>query len=233
MVLVKKKNGKSRFCIDFRGVNEITKRDVYPLPRIDDSLAALEKGKFFTSLDLSDGYWQIAMEPASIEKTAFITDSGLYEFVVMPFGLSNAPATFQRYMDAVLAGLKWTCLIVYIDDIIIYSPTFEAHMNDLREVFGRLQGANLALNPVKCYICQVKLKYLGHIVSAEGIEADPVKIKAIVELRSPETAEEVRTLLGGCGFYRKFIPRFAELCAPLYELSWGGFLSGLLLKWGC
>ena len=159
------------------------------------------------------------MDKDSIEKTAFITDSGLYEFLVMPFGLSNAPATFQRYMDAVLAGLKWTCLLVYIDDIIIFSPTFEDHLRDLREVLTRLRNSNLSLNPEKCAVCKEKLNYLGHVVSAEGIEADPVKIKAILELRIPQSAEEVRTLLGGCGYYRKFIPRFAELCSPLYKLT--------------
>ena len=122
------------------------------------------------------------MEEESIEKTAFITEGGLFEFLVMPFGLSNAPATFQRYMDALLAGLKWKNLLVYLDDIIIFSATFEEHLDDIKEVLTRLEKANLKLNAEKCFICQDKLTYLGHVVSREGIEADYAKIKAIVEM---------------------------------------------------
>ena len=218
VVLVRKKNGKLRFCVDYRKLNNLTKKDVYPLPRIDDSLAALQKGKFFTSFDLSAGYWQIPMEKESIEKTAFITDSGLYEFNVMPFGLSNAPATFQRYMDAITAGLKWKSLLVYLDDIIVFSSTFEEHMNDLKEVLERLRTANLTLNPDKCFIFQNKLSYLGHVVSYEVIETDPRKIKAILSMKTPTNCEDLRTLLGCCGYYRKFIPQFAQLCCPLYKL---------------
>ena len=125
VVLVKKKDGKLRFCVDYRALNKLTKRDQYPLPRIDDSLAALQRGKFFSSLDLFAGYWQIPMHEASKEKTAFVCGDGLFEFNVMPFGLCNAPATFQRFMDVVLAGLKWQSLLVYLDDIIIFSPSAE------------------------------------------------------------------------------------------------------------
>ena len=150
IVLVKKKDGKLRFCIDYRGLNAITKKDVYPLPRIDDSLAMLSKGKFFTTLDLWAGFWQIPLNSKSKEKTAFITDSGLYEFNVMPFGLCNAPATFQRFMDATLAGLNWKTLVVYMDDIIIFSSTFEEHINDVEDVFKRLEKANVTLNQNKC-----------------------------------------------------------------------------------
>ena len=219
VVMVKKKNGKLRFCLDFRGLNKLTKKDVYPLPRIDDSLASLQTGKYFTTLDLSAGYWQIPMNEDSIEKTAFITQSGLFEFLVLPFGLTNAPATFQRYMDAITAGLKWKCLLVYLDDIIIFSPTFDDHLRDVEEVLKRLEEANLKLNPEKCFVCQDKLKYLGHIVSSEGIEADYDKIKAIVEMSSPENREELRTVLGGSNYYRKFIPKYAELCSPLYKIT--------------
>ncbi len=197
----------------------MTVRDVYPLPRIDDSLAALQKGVFFSTLDMNAGYWQIPMDEASKEKTAFITEGGLFEYNVMPFGLTNAPATFQRFMDATLAGLKWQCLLVYLDDIIIFSPTFEQHMIDLREVFGRLREVNIQLKPSKCHFFQNEIKYLGHIVSRHGIATDPDKVKAITELKSPKDASELRTFLGMCSYYRKFIPRFAELCGGLFELT--------------
>jgi hypothetical protein len=164
-VLVKKKDGKLRFCIDYRGLNKLTKKDVYPLPRIDDSLAILQKGQYFSTLDLYAGYWQIPLDENSKEKTAFSTDSGLYEFNVMPFGLCNAPATFQRFMDATMAGLKWKTLLVYMDDIIVFSATFNEHLNDLEEVFIRLKDANITLNLNKCSFFRKKIKYLGHTIS--------------------------------------------------------------------
>ena len=141
IVLIRKKDGKLRFCIDYRRLNKLTKSDIYPLPRIDDSLAALEKGHFFTTLGLFARYWQIQMEEESKDKTAFISESGLYQFEVMPFGLKTAGATFQRFMDAVLAGLKWKSLLVYLGDIVIFSSTFEQHILDVNEVFNRLRTA--------------------------------------------------------------------------------------------
>ena len=142
-----------------------------------DLVVRLHLGCYFSTLDLASGYWQIPMEKDSKEKTAFITDSGLYQFNVMSFGLTNAPATFQRYMDAVLAGLKWNSILVYLDDIIIFSPSFEQHVLDLRAVFVRLQNANLRLKASKCMFCKNQIKYLGHIISADGIQMDPAKIK--------------------------------------------------------
>jgi hypothetical protein len=218
IVLVKKKDGKLRFCVDYRTLNSITKKDVYPLPRIDDSLAMLKKGKFFTTLDLFAGYWQIPLASDSKEKTAFITDSGLFEFNVMPFGLCNAPATFQRFMDATLAGLKWKSLLVYMDDIIIFSTTFDEHVKDLDEVFTRLDNANITLNINKCEFFKEKIHYLGHVVSVEGIQPSQDKIKAILNKNSPRNIKELHNWLGICSYYRAFIPNFAKLCAPLYGL---------------
>ncbi len=177
---MKKKDGKLRFCVDYRTLNSITKKDVYPLPRKEDSLAMLKKGNFFTTLDLFAGYWQIPLASDSKEKTAFITDSGLYEFNVMPFGLCNAPTTFQRFMDATLAGLEWKSLLVYMDDIIIFSSTFSEHVKDLDEVFTRLDIANITLNINKCEFFKEKIHYLGHVVSVEGIQPSQDKIKAIL-----------------------------------------------------
>jgi hypothetical protein len=137
----------------------------------------------------------------------------------MPFGLTNAPATFQRFMDATLAGLKRQCLLVYLDDVTIFSPTFEQHMTDLREVFGRLREVNVQLKASKCHFFQSEIKYLGHVVSRHGIATDPDKVKAIAELKSPKDASELRTFLSMCSYYRKFIHRFAELCGGLFELT--------------
>ena len=190
IVLVKKKDGKLRFCIDYRGLNSITKKDVYPLPRIDDSLAMLSKGRYFTTLDLWAGYWQIALASQSKEKTAFATDGGLYEFNVMPFGLCNAPATFQRFMDATLAGLKWKNLVVYMDDIIIFSSTFEEHLKDLEEVFIRLAKANITLNQSKCEFFKEKISYLGHIISSSGIQPNPEKVSSLLKKKSPSNIKE-------------------------------------------
>ena len=219
IVLIRKKDGKLRFCLDYRRLNKLTKSDVYPLPRIDDSLAALQKGQFFTTLDLFAGYWQIPMDENSKELTSFISESGLYQFEVMPFGLKTAGATFQRFMDAVLAGLKWRSLLVYLDDIVIFSGTFEQHIKDVKEVFERLRGAGLKLNQTKCHFLKDKFSYLGHIVSEKGIEPDPKKIDAILNMKTPESAADMRSVLGSCSYFRKFIPDFARLSAPLYKLT--------------
>ena len=219
VVLISKKDGTVRFCIDFRKLNQLTTKDVYPLPRIDDSLAALSVGKFFSTLDLTSGYHQIPMDPTSKDKTAFITSGGLYQCKVMPFGLTNSPATFQRFMDAVLAGYIWKFLLVYMDDICVFSSNFDDHINDLKLVFDRLRESRLKLKPSKCLFCQTQIKFLGHVVTDKGILPDPDKVKAINNIPLPINVTKLQSFLGLVGYYRKFILNFANISALLYNLT--------------
>lgn len=218
VVLVKKKDGSMRFCIDYRKLNAVTKRDSYPMTRIDDALASMKGMVWFTSLDLAQGYWQVPMDHNSKEKTAFIAQDGLYEFNVMPFGLTNAPATFQRMMDLVLAGVKWQSCLVYLDDIIIFSKDFDTHMTHLAEVLQRLERYDLKIKAQKCALCLKVIKYLGHMVSGEGIRPDPDKVVALDAMRRPTTLKQLQSFMGFANYYKRFVSRFSQIAAPLYGL---------------
>ncbi|GBM65529.1 Retrovirus-related Pol polyprotein from transposon 297 [Araneus ventricosus] len=199
ILLVEKKNASTRFCVDYRKLNEIMKKDSYPLPRIDDTLDALNGSQWFTTLDLKSGYWQVEIRPDCREKTAFTTEQGLWQFKVMPFGLCNTPATCERLMKTVLHRLSSKACLVYLDDVIV-GQTFEEHLNNLRKVFQKLHKANLKLSPKKCRFFQKEVPYLGHVISTEGIKSDPEKFKTIVDWPRSETVQDLRSFLGLCTF---------------------------------
>ena len=216
IVLVTKKDGSTRFCVDYRRLNDLTTADVYPLPRCDDLLGSLHGKKYFSALDLESGYWQIPMAEKDKEKTAFVTPFGAWQFNVMPFGLKNAPATFQRTMDIVMAGAKWNHCLIYIDDILIFSETVDDHLKHIKDVFQRLIKYNLKLKPSKCELFKPELLFLGHLISKAGIRVNPLKTKAIMAWPNPACTKDVESFLGLCGYYRKFIKDFSLLAQPLY-----------------
>ena len=219
-VLAPKRDGTLRFCVDYRRLNELTIPDSHPLPRIDDALDALGGSSWFSTLDLKSGFHQVSIAEEDRPKTAFsIPGSGLWQWRVLPFGLINSPSVFERLMERVFAGLTFLILLIYLDDIIVYSKTFEEHLENLGIVFERLKEANLKLNPKKCNLLCRKVAFLGHEVSESGISTDPSKVQAVKEWPQPNTATEVRQFVGLASYYRKFIPSFATICKPLHKLT--------------
>ena len=209
------KEKKWRLVVDYRKLNEKTIDDKYPLPNINDILDKLGKSMYFTTLDLASGFHQVEMHPDDIEKTAFSTENGHYEFLRMPFGLKNAPATFQRVMDNILRGIQNEKCLVYLDDIIIFSTSLEEHISRLKEVFERLRKANFKIQLDKSEFLRKEVAYLGHVITPEGVKPNPDKIKAVMNYPLPKTQKEIKGFLGLLGYYRKFIPKFAQLTKPL------------------
>lgn len=201
VVLAKKKDGTPRFCIDYRQLNTITKRDSYPLPRVDDMIDALGEARYRSTLDCASGYWQIAVNERDKEKTAFTTKAGIFEFNAMPMGLVNSQASFQRCMDMILSGLNWQRCLVYVDDIMIFSRSFQQHLQDLKKVFQRLREAGIVLRADKCHFCQAQTPYLGYLLTEKGILPDPTKIRTIQEIIPPATRKQVRSFLGLTSYY--------------------------------
>ena len=218
IVLVEKKDGGIRFCVDYRKLNQVAKFDAYPMPRIEEMFEHIGSATVISTLDLARGYWQIPMSAASREKTAFATPFGLFEFDVMPFGLHNAPATFQRTMNHILRDCQ-EFSGAYIDDIVIFSRSWEEHLRHLQEVFHRLQQAGLTVKLKKCQFGKKRVHYLGHVIGGGEIQPDPGKVAAVKDYPVPVTKKDVRAFLGLVGYYRRFIPQFASLAAPLTDLT--------------
>ncbi len=222
IVPVIQKDGTLRFCVDYRKLDAVTKKDSYPLPRIDELL------EYFCCLDLYSGYWQIRVAKQDREKTAFITHCGLFEFNVMPFGLTNAPATFQRYMDSVLEGLTDSICKVYLDDCIVFAKTWEEMVQNLWTVFHPLMEHGLRLKASKCKLFQKEVKFLGHVVSEKGVSTDPDKTAAVLSFQTPAQIKHVRAFLSLTGDYRKFIPGYADKAEPLFKT----LRKDIIFYWG-
>ena len=219
-IIVPKKNGDIRFCIDYRRLNKVTIPDSQPLPHIGDCLDALGGSKWFSTLDLKSGFHQVGVAEEDRPKTAFcIPGSGLWQFKVMPFGAINSPAVFERLMEKIFAGMTYNALLIYLDDIIVYGKTFGVHLKHLEEVLERLKDSNLKLNSEKCIFFQKEVSFLGHLISEEGVRTSPEKVKCIQEWPIPTNISELRSFIGLCSYLRRFIPEFSNICKPLHILT--------------
>lgn len=221
IVVVRKRNGDIRLCVDYRRLNLQTVKDAYPLPNLEESFTALTGSKWFTVLDLKSGYYQIEMAEEDKPKTAFVTPLGFWEWNRMPQGVTNAPSTFQRLMEKCMGDLHLKQVLVFLDDIIIFSDTLEEHEKRLLRVLTRLKESGLKLSPEKCKFFQSSVRYLGHVVSEKGVETDPEKISCLKSWPVPRNLKELRSFLGFAGYYRRFIRDYATIVKPLNTLTRG------------
>jgi len=219
VVIVPKKNDKARFCVDYRRLNNITKKDAYPLPRMEHFFDSLEDVQVFTSLDCTAWYWQVPLRMEDQEKTAFTTHCGTYHCLSMPFGLTNAPATFQRALDIILSGLKWRICLVYLDDVIIFSANAEQHFKDVDTVLHRLREAGVTLNLEKYTWFSDEVEYLGHIVRPGQLHVHKKNVEALKHAKLPTTKTQLKSFLGMCNVYRRFLKDFAKRAKPLNVLT--------------
>ena len=219
IVLVKKKDGNIRFCVDYRKLNSLTQKDAYPLPRIEACLDSLSGAAWYSTFDLRSGFHQVAVHPQDRNKTTFVCHRGTFRFPRMPFGLCNAPATFQRLMDTVLAGMNYETCLVYLDDIIVFSHDEHSHLRRLAQLFQRLRDARLKLKPSKCCVLQKRVNFLGYTVSQAGVGTDQAKIEAVRDWPTPTNLRQCRAFVGLCQYYRRFVPNFSDVAAPLHALT--------------
>lgn len=218
ILFVHKKGGGLRMCIDYRALNKITIKNRYPLPRIDDLLDQLHGAKCFSKIDLRSGYYQVRIAEADVPKTAFRTRYGHYEFLVMPFGLTNAPATFMAMTNDLFHDFLDNFVIVFLDDILIFSKTETEHEDHVRQVLQRLREAKLYAHPGKCAFFKTEIDFLGHVINQDGVHLEKSKVDAIREWPIPTTVKELRSFLGLANFYRRFIHHFSHITAPMTEL---------------
>ena len=226
VVLVRKKDASLRFCIDFRCLNAKTKKDSYPLPWMQETMESMVGTWYFSCMDLKSSFWQVKISEKARQYTAFTVGSmGVYEFLRMPYGLCNTPATFQRLMQNCLGKLNLTYALIYLDDVIIYSRTEEEHLTRLRAVFERFRESGLKLKPSKCNFFHMEINYLGHTMSAKGMEPSVNGIKVIAEMALPTTYTGIRQFLGATGYFRRFMKGYTNIAKPLNNL-----LSGINSK---
>ncbi|RXW13329.1 hypothetical protein EST38_g12526 [Candolleomyces aberdarensis] len=219
ILFVRKKTGDLRLCVDYRGLNAITKKNRYPLPHIDDLLDRTQGCKFFTVIDLKNAFNLIRICEGDEWKTAFRTPLGLYEYLVMPFGLSNAPSVFQAFIQDTLRDFLGVFCVVYLDDILIFSRTQEEHDEQVKLILNRLKNARLYANPQKCEFDKSEVEYLGYIIGADGIKMNPKKLATISEWPTPHSSHDVQVFLGFCNFYRRFVDHYADIALPLHALT--------------
>jgi len=210
VVIVPKKNGKARFCVHFRRLNNITEKNAHPLPRMEDFLESLGDAKVFTSLDCTAGYWKVLLRSADREKTAFTTHAGIYHWLSMPFGLTNAPATSQRALDIILSGLKWLLCLVYLDDVIIFSESEEKHVKDVNVILTRLREAGFTLSLETCTWFSDKVEYLRHIVRPGQLHVHNKNVDALKHASFPTTRTQLKSFWGMCNVYPRFVTDFAK-----------------------